>query len=661
MEDASTAAQLREEQHPVEQELRRSEERFHSLVASIPGAVYRCANDEHFTLQYISEGIAAITGYSPAEMMQTRNFSGIIYPEDREMVRRTIDDALTRQEPYSCEYRIVDRDERIRWVLDQGQAVRTQDERYTRLDGVIVEITRLKQVEQELRTSEERFKSLYMTMCEGVALHELIRDTSGRPINYRIIDLNPAAELIVGKPRAELVGRLATEAYHTTVAPHLELYAKVAETGHALAFQAVFDPPGRCFRISAFSPGPERFATVFEDITPRLRAEAERNQLQEQLHQVQKMEAIGQLAAGMAHDFNNLLTAVLGNAELARSQVAQDSPIQSYLITLEEAARQGAAITRSLLTFSRTYQGQKQIVELGDTVAETGRLLSRLLPGSIRCTVRVEASPLYIEGDPSQLQQVVMNLALNARDAMPEGGDLLICVREGPAPTAEAPGPSRTRETVQLEVRDTGTGIAPEIVSRIFEPFYTTKSRGQGTGLGLAIVHGIVKQHGGEVTLQSSLGHGTTFTVTLPRVAGKSTMKRPPDPEEPVEGPSLGHGLILVAEDNDAVRRFVGRCIESLQLGMVEAEDGSTLMSLYRRVRNQIRLMILDVDLPNRNGLNCLQSIRDGGDRTPAIVITGSMGPHVDAIGLTHTLLLRKPFRTAELRAAITQMLADTG
>ncbi len=393
----------------------------------------------------------------------------------------------------------------------------------------------------------------------------------------------------------------------------------------------------------------------------RVWAEEDREALQEQLHQAHKMEAVGQLAAGVAHDFSNLLTVIRGHADRAGTMLAGENRARKELEQIQEATHQAADLTRALLTFSRKLPAEKKPIDLCAVVQESERLLRRVLPAAVQLEVDAACeSPLWVNADQTQVHQVVLNLAINARDAMPDGGTLRVALSSmvesdiGDLPEAPDSGGSAAR----LVVADTGVGMSPEVQTRIFEPFYTTKTRGQGTGLGLSIVHGIVKDHGGHIEVRAEVGKGTTFTVVLPCIRSGAVA-------EPVRSATItpkGRGeLILLAEDNQHVRGIIASTLESLGYNVTLAEDGITALGIFAQHDKEIRLLILDADLPARSGPDCLRELRDKGVKTPAIVITGNVDFESSELD-DETVLLRKPFGMPELASTVSVALGtDAG
>jgi len=396
-------------------------------------------------------------------------------------------------------------------------------------------------------------------------------------------------------------------------------------------------------------------------IIERVRAEEDREALLEQLHQAHKMEAVGQLAAGVAHDFSNVLTVIRGHADRAGTMLPDAERARKELELIQEATHQAAELTRALLTFSRRLPTEKQPIDLCVVVKETERLLRRVLPATVELEVDAACeSPIWVNADQTQVHQVILNLAINARDAMPDGGTLRVTLSSTTESNAfDLPqSPGSVESFARLVVSDTGVGMPPDVQTHIFEPFYTTKTRGQGTGLGLSIVHGIVKAHKGNVEVRSEVGKGTTFTIVLPCLrSGAVAEQVTPKTIKP-----KGKGeLVLLAEDDQHVRGVIASTLESLGYNVTLAEDGPTALEVFARCGEKIRLLILDADLPKRSGPDCLRELRKRGVETRAIVITGNVDLDSDALD-ERTTLLRKPFGMPELASTVSIALgSDTG
>lgn len=382
-----------------------------------------------------------------------------------------------------------------------------------------------------------------------------------------------------------------------------------------------------------------------EDVTAQRKAEEAGRRLQAELHHARRMEAVGVFAAGFAHDFNNLLTAIYGYGDLAARRAGEDAALREALQGVRDAADQASAITRSLLAFSRKAPAARRPLDLGTTAREGARLLRTLVPAGVQLTV--DATPgVWVEADPGQLHQVLMNLLLNGCEAMPAGGTLTISVRR------EDPG-LLGAATALLVVEDTGVGIADDVREHLFEPFFTTKTRERGTGLGLSVVHGIVTALGGRVLVDSVVGAGTRMTVALPACA-QAVVEAPP-PAAP-GARAAGRGQALVAEDDPLVRRTLEQGLRDAGFEVRAVEDGEAALAALEATPD-VALVVLDLDLPRRTGPSCLREARARGVRTPTLVVTGNAARAEPLPSDERTRVLEKPFDLARLRAAVDELL----
>lgn len=394
---------------------------------------------------------------------------------------------------------------------------------------------------------------------------------------------------------------------------------------------------------------PLRACGMYLDISNRRRAEAERALLQAQLHQAQKMGAIGQLAGGVAHDFNNLLTIILAHTEILQTQLESDEFASGFEVIIK-TVDQAVGVTRSLLMFSREMPAEKKNIDLQETIKQAARMLEHMLLASIELVVENNLDePAWINADATRFQQLLMNLTINARDAMPDGGTLRISTE----PLLPGEDVSLGKETsagatfVKLVVSDTGKGIPQKDIPRVFEPFFSTKERGRGTGLGLSIVEGIVKEHGGYIDVQSQPGQGATFTLFLP--SGQADLPYFNE-EQSVSIAPRGQGeMVLVAEDIGAVRELLVSTLEQAGYRVVSVADGLEAIDTYREKRERIQLLVLDMDLPKLSGLHCLQYARSEGSTMPAIVITGRLDTGLEGQLDEHSSFLMKPFELSRL------------
>ncbi|MES2603790.1 MAG: ATP-binding protein, partial [Pseudomonadota bacterium] len=398
---------------------------------------------------------------------------------------------------------------------------------------------------------------------------------------------------------------------------------------------------------------------VSRDITDRKQAEQHRLALEAAFRQSQKMDAIGTLAGGVAHDFNNLLTGILGHAELVKSNEKLDRDIQGSLNVIETAALRAKELTSQLLGFARKGRLQTTEVRINDLVKETMALLDRTIDKGIRIHSTLDKQPLIINADPGQITQILLNLAVNARDAMPDGGRLLFETRRVLVDEYFSfthyeplkPGPYCI-----ISVTDTGTGIAKDKLSRIFEPFFTDKPDGKGTGLGLAMVYGVTKSHGGTVTVYSEVGIGTVFKVYLPLSPTEieESIAKPP------QAPISGKGTILVVDDEAIVRNLAEAMLQKLGYNVLLASDGASAIDFYTDNWQTIDLVILDMIMPNMGGRECLEHMQSLNPSLKAIISTGySHDTIANRMSDHHSYgFLQKPYRLQELSEIVANTIS---
>jgi signal transduction histidine kinase/CheY-like chemotaxis protein len=378
---------------------------------------------------------------------------------------------------------------------------------------------------------------------------------------------------------------------------------------------------------------------------------AERRQVEAALQQAQKMEVIGQMTGGVAHDFNNLLTAVLGNLELATRR-GKDEGIRRYLDGATQAARRGAKITSQLLAFSRTQRLQTEPIDLNAIVTAMGDLLFRTIGATVRIETILEGQLWQATADPSQIESVILNLAVNARDAMPDGGRLTIATANVPHSDISRPVELAPADYVRVSVSDTGTGMTEEVLRKAFEPFFTTKPVGSGTGLGLSQVYGIAKQTGGTVTIETNVGHGTTVSVYLPRTTATPVARHS---DESQHVPLRRHeAIILVADDDKDVRQMAVSCLESLGYRVLAADGGQAAVDITAR-EARIDLVLIDIAMPEITGVEAMQAILKKRPGVPFLYMTGYVGP--TKLDPSEHRILKKPFTIAELAAKVEELL----
>jgi PAS domain S-box-containing protein len=388
------------------------------------------------------------------------------------------------------------------------------------------------------------------------------------------------------------------------------------------------------------------------DVTDRKQAEIALERTREQLAQVQKMEAIGQLTGGIAHDFNNLLMIISGHAEMLRRRLSEPKTIHG-LEAIQTAARRGESLTRQLLTFSRRQPLNPVAVDLRQRIEAVREMLTSSLLGNITLTVDIPNDLWPVEVDVAEFELALLNIAVNARDAMPDGGTFTVSARNVPAGVGRAGNP--TSDHVALSLTDTGTGIAPEVLQKIFDPFFTTKAVGKGTGLGLSQVYGFAHQSGGNVSVTSELGRGTTITLYLPR--NDAIAETVTDTTVP-QGTNRAEGTVLVVEDNPEVAEITAALLE--QLGYRVARAGNAVEALDRlRSGDRFDLLFSDIVMPS--GMNGIHLAQEVGERYPAVRVLLTTGYSDVAVAAeTRFPILRKPFELSELERAVREAMAGS-
>jgi signal transduction histidine kinase/CheY-like chemotaxis protein len=395
---------------------------------------------------------------------------------------------------------------------------------------------------------------------------------------------------------------------------------------------------------------------VLRDIEEHKQAEQMNEVLQEQLLQARKMEAIGTLAGGIAHDFNNLLTAIQGNATLAKSTAGSDSPIYEDLNEIELACRRASRLTRQLLLFSRKQPIRPLSLQLNAIILELAEMLERLIGEDIAIYVHLAPDVWMVEADKGSIEQVVINLVVNARDAMPEGGEIIVKTENVFVDEVycQATPAARPGQFVRLSVSDTGMGMSQEVQDRLFEPFFSTKETGEGTGLGLAVVYGIIQQHSGWVHVYSEIGHGSTFTIHLPMV--QETAPEPPLVKEPSVDDLQGHGeRVLLVEDEEIVREFAARVLRQNGYDVLTVSEMQEAVETLDREQWRFDLVFSDVVLPDRSGLELADHVLAHRPSMPILLSSGYTGQRSrwETIRTRGLPFLEKPYTLARLLGAI--------
>ncbi|TML33422.1 MAG: PAS domain S-box protein [Actinobacteria bacterium] len=494
------------------------------------------------------------------------------------------------------------------------------------------------------RESEERYRTIVETAREGIWMVDA--DGATTFVNGRVAEM-------LGREPSEIVGRPLSDFMDSRQAAESSARLAAVRRGESVQGEARLVRKDGSELVAAVSCSPLHdedgdyagAVGMLTDIT-------ERQKLEAQVHQAQRLEGLGRLAGGVAHDFNNLLAVILNYASFVEHAVEDRPDVRADVAEIRRAAEVAASVTQRLLVFSRRDLPHTRILRLDHALADTARVLDRTIGEDIRLETEVDRDLASIIADPGQIEQLLLNLVVNARDAMPGGGTLTIRVRNrrigGDAPDL------RAGDYVALEVADTGCGMAPEVQARAFEPFFTTKAKEQGTGLGLATVYGIVKQAGGAVRLASEVGRGTTVTALFP--ASELQMAEAGLPETAAAEPSRGHGeTVLVVEDDSAVRRVASRILSETGYTVLEADGPLSALELPAVQHGKVDLLVTDAVMPAMSGKELADRLRQERPGIAVLFMSGYTDEVVTRQGISDDQLnfIQKPFGADELLARV--------
>lgn len=599
---------------------------------------------------YLSPHVSILTGYRLQQFMVQWDFwqTLIVYPEDKVLANEQAQQAAYGYDG-EIEYRIQRADGQIIWVRDSVR-VYCDGADYL-VYGVVSDITERKKVEQANLESEERLRTIIDNAIDAI----IIANEDGL-----IESFNPAAERIFGYAAADIKGcNIAQLTPEPDRHHHPQYLANYLQTGQAHIIGSGREVMGQRadgslvhldLAVSEFKlHGQRMFMGIARDVS-------QQKQLEAQYRQAQKMEAVGQLAGGIAHDFNNILTIIAGQVELLLDRPnAFAPPEQQELILIQEASQRAITLTRQLLTFSRKQHVKPQTFNLSELIGSLQDMLQRLLDAPIQLTTNLTADPTYVHADPGQMEQVIVNLAVNARDAMPQGGKLLISSRVVLADSLTE-SPVHTPTYVELTVSDTGVGMDATTQARIFEPFFTTKSKDNGTGLGLSTVYGIIQQAQGHISVESEPGAGTTFQICLPYA--KPVIHPPKKPEPPVPNSPATQATILLVEDEPGVRLITRRFLQKRGYTVLEATTAAEALQIQEECQH-IDLLITDIALPEMDGHELVEHLRVSRPNLRVLYISGYAEKMFTQSGVipTGANFLAKPFTAETLAQKVAQTL----
>jgi PAS domain S-box-containing protein len=712
------------ERDRAEAALRASESRFRATIDHSGAGYFRI--DRQGCYEAVNRSWLRMHGFTAAEQILGRHFSTTHEPHNLPKAEKIVRQGFAGFDLLSGES--------SHRMADGSVGSHTFSLHPVRREGDVVAVEGFLIDTTSQRRAKADFEMLFDTMLDGFALHDILCDSSGRPIDARYVAVNPAFERHTGLKAAEVIGRTVLQVFPAIEPTWTDAFRRVASSGEAEVFESHSPSLNRFFLISAFRPSPVRFACIMVDITARKLAEehireqaalldvtqdaifvtdldrtvsywnrsavllfdlpsdaagkkietltqkdpppdfaelwqavvaqrewtserrrltpagrtidvrirarvlvdssgepssvlvvftdiTESKQLEVQFLRAQRLESLGALASGVAHDLNNVLTPILIATEMLRP-LARAAEDRQTLQLLSDSARRGADIVQQLLLFGRGSDSPRSPLSVGGTIKDVGKMMRGTFPKNIVLSVQAPADLWLVDADRTQLHQVVLNLCVNARDAMPQGGRLMATAENVQVDEAFARthGGKRTGSHVRLRVQDTGTGIPLELLEKIFDPFFTTKPAGQGTGLGLATALGIVRSHDGILDVRSVVGEGTTFDIYLPAAASAAGVAT----SEIDRKEAMGQGeLILVVDDEESICSALQRTLTSHHYRVMIASDGAEALGVFAQNANQVKLLITNMWMPVMGGAETIRTLRRLNPKLPVIAMSG--------------------------------------
>ena len=596
---------------------------------------------------YSNDAAATITGYRLEELMGQpwTNATGLAA---RDANLQLFEDALAQCATASASLRLKHKNGTAYWADVTLRPIDGEPCRHWTVR--LQDVTRQKDEERKLRESETRYRLFFESHVRPVWVYDAL--------TLRFLEVNRAATETYGYSREEFLALTLADMRPAEDIPLMQAFLERPENRKELPdIWRHRRKDGTLLFVEVHSYDlevngqPARLAEII-DVSVR-------RSLEEQLLQAQKMEAIGQLAGGISHDFNNLLTVINGYSALLRENLPEEHPMRGGLVAIGRAGERAASLTHQLLAFSRKQVLQPRVLNLNDLVADMRSMLQRLIREDIELITLLHPALRNTEADPTQMEQVVMNLAINARDAIDSNGSITIETRNAEAAEPSSAGMASGAYVV-LTVRDNGKGMDAATLGRIFEPFFTTKEKGRGTGLGLPTVYGIVKQSGGQIEVESTLGHGTEFRVYLPAATAGAAQTSHEESAQASREP--GQGTILLVEDDDAVRHFIGSVLRDLGYQVLTAADGEQAARVSAEFEGAIDLLISDVVMPRMSGYELARLLAARRAGLKVLYLSG-YSEDTFAEGALQPLarLLPKPFSPQELGRKVQEMLGAAG
>ncbi|RLF57654.1 MAG: hypothetical protein DRN37_06125 [Thermoplasmata archaeon] len=654
----------RQSEHRLLEKLRESEKRYRDLFENsidIQFIFDREGNYMEVNNEFIRE-----SGYEREKIIGT-HFGVLPHPDEMALVLDAYEKALTG-ETSNFEMRSKNKDGKFVWYSFVNRPIFNDKGEVVAIHCIARNIDEKKRAERALRESEEKLRrseKRYRDLFDSVSDLIYTQDLEGRFMNG-----NRAMTSIFGYELEEFIGRKAADFMKPELGElfYTEYLEGIKKKGYYEGISSYFTKDGRKiyleFRSNLIRPadGEPFISGIARDVTDRVLAQREIEKLNKQMLQAQKMEAIGTLAGGIAHDFNNLLQGILGYTQILAMEKDKGDPDIARLQQIEKAAHRASELTQQLLTFSRKVESRKRPVDLNHEVEQVEKILKRTIPKMIDIELNLEKNLEAISADPSQLEQIIMNLGVNARDAMPEGGKLLLETENVILDEEFCKDHlgARPGKYALLRISDTGIGMNRRTLEHIFDPFFTTKEVGKGTGLGLAMVYGIVKSHEGYIMCASEPGDGTTFKIYFPVMEGIPA-RFETEAKNNEATSERGSETILLVDDEEILRDIGRDILETFGYTVLLAPDGESALELYKERRKHISLVILDLIMPGMGGKQCLEKLLKINPDTKVVIASGySIDGHAkDALKAGAKAFVSKPYELNKMLQAVRSVLDE--
>ena len=627
------------------QVVREAENRFRALVESSTDVI--TVVDEDLLIEYQAPSVERALGYTPDDL-RGRPWLELVHPDERARVKAEIGAAVSAEDAVvECRLQAADGS----WIHTETLVHDLHDD--AAVGGVVLttrDVSERQRAAEALREQQRYLQGIIDNTPASVYV---------KCPNGRFLLVNSECENFCGLSRDDIVGRLDSEVFPADIAAESRRQdEQVLRAGAMMQWDEAIERPDGLheyftvkFPLFDAAGDPYAICLIASDVT-------ERRTLERDLHQAQRLESVGQLAGGVAHDFNNLLSVVQGHAGFLLEDLPDASPLVDDANAIKGAAQRAAALTQELLVFAGRERVSNEALDLNEIVHDAERLLHRTIGDHISVETSLEARLPAIHASAVQVEQVLVNLVVNARDALPDGGTVQIrtdslALEHAPASSSLRPG-----RHVRLVVSDDGEGMSPETASRALEPFYTTKARGKGSGLGLSTVYGIVTQAGGHLDIDTAPGEGTSVTILLPALAARDC--RTPRVEQPPPAAAQGRGTVLLVEDEPGVRAVAARVLSAAGYRVLPAEEGCVALSLFDRHEREVDLLLTDIVMPGMSGSDLAAQLRARRPDLPVAFMSGYADGDGSELDDADVALLAKPFESHELLSHVGAALQGT-